>query len=132
MRRAAIALAALLLSAASQAGRWVEVSLGTFTVPPEVLVSIKTSLPAEIARATTARGHDAIPWGDYLVQYRGVTLGDERTVEIHGSCAPPPADFNLRGFFLDEAALDGGECFFTVNYSIATKRYTKLAFHGYA
>jgi len=127
-----ILLSVLSLPAVAQAERWVEVAQGPFAVPTDALVQIRATLEQQITTAVRSRGATPPPWRDYLLQYRGKTVNGTRVVEIHGSCHFDDGNFDFASNFYDEQVMDGGECYFVVYYTIESKRYSKVIFHGYA
>ena len=132
MRRLGIVLAALAIPALAQSALWVEVDGGTFKVSDDVLAEIEASLPGEVSSARTALGYEPRSWANSLIQYRGAIVKGQNAVEIHGSCKQAPPNFDSRQQFYEETVLDGGDCFFVVTYTIGSKRYSKVRFHGVA
>ncbi|MDG6100209.1 hypothetical protein EXU34_22380 [Alteromonas sp. ZYF713] len=111
---------------ASQAG---EVYSKNWYMVGESAIAINTNtLESELERflETQPKGL-LLPLNEYTFQY---ALINESKLEIHGICLDIPERHNLKEGFLMVA--DGGNCFFSIEFNIDTKRFSNLHINGIA
>jgi hypothetical protein len=111
----------------SWAQTWVPVAGGSWTLDAQVLVHVKETLESTIAAAAETQGKRLPPWTAYTLQYQPQLVDGHRTILIRGACHVSPTFDPRKGF---EEVSDGGECYFTVAYSVESRHFSNVLFNG--
>ena len=77
----------------------------------------------------SAQGTSMPDWDRFTIQYEGAMDSGRHEIHIHGSCFVPDSQDPRRSRII---VLDGGSCFFSAVYDLATKSYTLAMFNGEA
>ena len=95
----------------------------------ESAIAINTNtLESELERFLETQPKDLLlPLNEYTFQY---ALINDSKLEIHGICLDIPERHNLKEGFL--MVFDGGNCFFSIEFNIDTKRFSNLHINGIA
>lgn len=110
-------------------GSWIHVKGDAWDPGETILKEIKGKLQQHTI-AQAKRQHVKLPpWDQYRFQYQGRFEGGKRMVFINAFCRTI-GDIQLETE-MDET-LDGGPCFFTVEYDPETKVFHSLTFNGNA
>ena len=72
------------------------------------------------------QGRGLPEWSRYFFQYQGQSIDGRRLVFTNAFCIEPPENVEER-FLL---VLDGGACFFSVQYDPQQQVFLELSFHG--
>ena len=124
----AFTFALSLATAASISSRWLEISGGTWHPAPALLGDVEASLKAALPVAANGRGR--LPeWGSYTFQYQGQsTFARGRLIVVNAFCDDPNHHPDRLKAWV--TVFDGGACFFSAKYDLASKRLYDLVVNG--
>ena len=123
-----IFLACISLAGAAASAKWIEVEGGAWHLDPgalsQVQLALKSALPA-------AAGGQLRNWDAYTFQYQGKrsVLGS-RYVFVNAFCDSSRDDSDMRTEWVN--VLDGGNCYFQVEYDLKTKQLRNFSVNGVA
>jgi hypothetical protein len=95
-----------------------------WTPSTDDVLRAEAGLARYLARAAPAL---AVKYSPYLRQYTGLVRDGHRTIHMNFLCWSPDTP-GWRCSTVEVA--DGGDCYFSVNYDLATGEYEDLGIHG--
>lgn len=104
---------------------------GAFTPDAAIIAELESRLPAYLAqnqnKFSALREPIVERLPNYKLQYWGELADGRRIIHVNALCAPPD-DWQTRRVLV----LDGGDCFFNLEYDPATKTFSRLSVNGEA
>jgi hypothetical protein len=116
-----MSIIAFTLSVAS----WIHVPGGPWHAT-SALPDIQARLKPFVLQAAAEQRKDLPDWSAYTFQYQGQIKDEKKVVFINAFCGTPGPDVKTQ-FVL---VLDGGPCYFRVNYDPEKKRFFGLEFNS--
>jgi hypothetical protein len=101
---------------------WYEVRGGTWRVSKDIVEDMASRIKGELGSAYAEPNR-------YVIQYRGGSSGDSRSIRLSGACdtqGTNEREFSEKFFIV----YDGGKCFFDATYDLKEKRFSYFAYHN--
>jgi hypothetical protein len=109
-------------------GSWIHVPGGTWQPTPADIQMVQTQIHSYVERGARARPYTRLlPWSSYSFQYQGDGFF-HKSIYINAFCEAPPS-YAAKEFV---EVMDGGPCFFHLQWDPATRTFSSLSFNGEA
>jgi hypothetical protein len=127
-----IATFVLLIAESASAGTapiWIHVKGGSWEPSEAVLVELGGHIQEYVTSEAARTNAELQPWESYRFQYQGKIEGKRQVIFINAFC------HSFGDERLDDEmlfVLDGGACYFTLEYDPQARKFRSLRFNGYA
>ena len=107
---------------------WIRVAGGAWDPDEAVVKNLMSDIRSYVTSEAARRDAKLAAWDTYRFQYQGKISGKKRVVFVNGFCHVFGSERLDKEFIL---MLDGGPCYFSLEYDPSTRKFSSLRFNGF-